>query len=206
MKKQDLFTLENPDIIRQRYELLYLPHIAPLTQWIKNYKAKGIDMPWIDPADGGVNARILILLQSPARSNLAPRFVSQDNPGPSQQNLNSFLKQAKIKRENIIIWNTIPWLTLYNKNIAPTKENINKCIAIIKTLIPLLKNISIVILAGAVALQTRKFFVQAYPDVVLLSMPHPSPLSLCRSPSVSEKIKNTLYQAHLLVSVNGAPY
>ncbi|WP_213046124.1 hypothetical protein, partial [Escherichia coli] len=46
--------------------------------------------------------------------------------------------------------NTIPWLTLYNKNIAPTKENINKGIAIIKTLMPLLKNISIVILAGAV--------------------------------------------------------
>ena len=198
MRKQKLFTLENPDIIRQRYELLYLPHIAPLTQWIKNYKAKGIDMPWIDPADGGVNARILILLQSPARSNLVPRFVSQDNPGPSQQNLNSFLKQARIKRENIIIWNTIPWLTLHNENVSPTKENINKGIAIIKTLMPLLKNVSIVILAGAVALQTRKFFAQAYPDVVILSMPHPSPVSLCRSPSVSEKIKNTLHQAHLL--------
>ncbi|HAX5140077.1 TPA: hypothetical protein JZG67_004633 [Escherichia coli] len=120
---------------------------------------------------------------------------TQDNPGPSQQNLNSFLKQAKIKRENIIIWNTIPWLTLHNENVSPTKENINKGIAIIKTLMPLLKNISIVILAGAVALQTRKFFVQAYPDVVLLSMPHPSPLSLCRSPSVSEKSK-TLFTRH----------
>ncbi|WP_251005956.1 hypothetical protein [Escherichia coli] len=134
MRKQKLFTLENPDIIRQRYELLYLPHIAPLTQWIKNYKAKGIEMLWIDPADGGVNARMLILLQSPARSNLVPRFVSQDNPGPSQQNLNSFLKQARIKRENIIIWNTIPWLILHNENVSPTKENINKGIAIIKTL------------------------------------------------------------------------
>ncbi|CAD5756772.1 Uncharacterised protein [Escherichia coli] len=91
-------------------------------------------MLWIDPADGGVNARMLILLQSPARSNLVPRFVSQDNPGPSQQNLNSFLKQARIKRENIIIWNTIPWLILHNENVSPTKENINKGIAIIKTL------------------------------------------------------------------------
>ncbi|CAD5731921.1 Uracil DNA glycosylase superfamily [Escherichia coli] len=157
MKRDINFTLKNKEITRQRYESLYLPHIAPLTRWVQSYKKNGTDMPWFDPADGGINARILILLQSPAKSELSPRFVSQDNPGPSQQNLNRFLKQAKIKRQNIIIWNTIPWLMPTNTKIIPTRENINKGLNIIKSLMPLLKNLRVILLAGSVASKTRIF-------------------------------------------------
>ncbi|EFJ1749927.1 uracil-DNA glycosylase [Escherichia coli] len=200
MKRDINFTLKNKEITRQRYESLYLPHIAPLTRWVQSYKKNGTDMPWFDPADGGINARILILLQSPAKSELSPRFVSQDNPGPSQQNLNRFLKQAKIKRQNIIIWNAIPWLMPTNTKIIPTRENINKGLNIIKSLMPLLKNVRVILLAGSVASKTRIFFEKEYPHIVLLNMPHPSPLSLCRSPDISTKIKDTLQQAYLLTA------
>ncbi|HAD6864968.1 TPA_asm: uracil-DNA glycosylase [Salmonella enterica subsp. enterica serovar Typhimurium str. SL1344] len=143
---------------------------------------------------------MLILLQSLGRSELSPRFVSQDNPSPSQQNLNSFLKQAKIKRQNIIIWNTIPWLTPTNTKIIPTRENINKGLSIIKSLMPLLKNVRVVLLTDSVASKTRIFFEKEYPHIVLLNMPHPNPLSLCRSPYISTKIKDTLQQAYLLTA------
>ncbi|HBB9607650.1 TPA: uracil-DNA glycosylase [Escherichia coli] len=157
-------------------------------------------MPWIDPADGGVKARVLILLQSPARSELIPRFVSLDNPCPSQQNLHRFLKQAGIKRKDIILWNTMPWLTPSGKKLSPTSNNITKGVEIIKSLIPLLKNLTVVVLAGLVASQTRPFFEREYPHLTLLTMPHPSPLSLCRSPSVTEAIKTTLHQAYILIN------
>ena len=200
MKKNESYTLRNPKIINQRCRGLYLPHVAPLTMRVQHYHEKGVDMPWVDPADGGIYARILILLESPARSELTPRFVSLDNPCPSQQNLSRFLKQARIKRKDIIIWNTMPWITPSGRKISPTKENINKGLAIIQSLMPLLKDITVVVLAGSVASQTRKFFEKEYPHMALLSMPHPSPLSLCRSPFVAEKIKTTLHQAYLLVT------
>lgn len=200
MKKDKNDTLKNPDILEQKCNALYSPHIAPLTRLVQNYHKKGVDMPWMDPADGGVQARMLILLQSPARSELTPRFVSLDNPCPSQQNLHRFLKQTGIKRKDIILWNTIPWLTPFGKKISPTRDNIRKGVGIIKSLMPLLKNLTVVVLAGSTALQTRPFFEREYPHVTLLTMPHPSPLSLCRAPSVAEAIRVTLHQAFLLIT------
>lgn len=109
-KRRQLHT-KNPDILKQKCNALYSCYIASLTRQVQCYHDKGVDMPWIDPADGGVKARMLILLQSPARSDLMPVFVSLDNPCPSQQNLHRFLKQTRIKRKDIILWNTMPWLT-----------------------------------------------------------------------------------------------
>jgi len=200
VKKDDNCTLKNPDILKQKCNALYSCHIASLTRQVQCYHDKGVDMPWIDPADGGVKARMLILLQSPARSDLTPRFVSLDNPCPSQQNLQRFLKQTGIKRKDIILWNTMPWLTLSGKKLSPTRNNITKGVGILKSLMPLLKNLTVVVLAGSAASQTRSFFEREYPHLTLLTMPHPSPLSLCRSPSVTEAIKTTLHQAYLLIN------
>ncbi|HBC5730386.1 TPA: uracil-DNA glycosylase [Escherichia coli] len=200
MNKDNSFTLKKLNLLEQKHNALYSHHIAPLTCLVQHYHEKGVNMPWIDPADGGVQARILILLQSPARSELVPRFVSLDNPCPSQQNLHRFLKQAGIKRKDIILWNTMPWLTISGKKISPTRNNIRRGVEVIKSLMPLLKDLTVIILAGSVALQTRPFFEREYPHVTLLTMPHPSPLSLCRAPSVSEAIKTTLHQAYLLIT------
>ncbi len=204
MNKDKSFILKKTDILEQKCNALYSNHIASLTRMVQNYHEKGVNMPWIDPADGGVQARMLILLQSPARSELTPRFVSLDNPCPSQQNLHRFLKQAGIKRKDIILWNTMPWLTPLGEKISPTRNNVRKGVEIIKSLMPLLEDLTVVVLAGSVALQTRPFFEREYPHITLLTMPHPSPLSLCRASSVAEEIKTTLHQAFLLITPHHA--
>ncbi|RDO50024.1 hypothetical protein C4A68_03222 [Escherichia coli] len=61
---------------------------------------------------------------------MIPRFVSLDNPCPYQQNLHRFLKQAGIKRKDIILWNTMPWLTPSGKKLSPTSNNITKGVEI----------------------------------------------------------------------------
>lgn len=200
MKIDESLTLKNPDIRNKKCNELYSRNIASLTFLVQHYHEKGVDMPWFDPEDGGVQAKVLILLQSPARSELMPRFVSLDNPCPSQQNLHHFLKQAGIRRKDIILWNTMPWIVRSGQKLSPTRKNIRRGVGIIKSLMPLLKNLRIVILAGAVALKARSFFETEYPHIILLSMPHPSPLSLCRSPSAAEAIKTTLHQVYLLIT------
>ncbi len=189
MKKEEYCIPGNPDILKKKYNALYSRHIASLTFQVQYYHEKGVNIPWIDPSDGGIQARILILLQSPEKIELTPRFVSLDNPCRSQQNLHHFLKQAGIKRKDIILWNAMPWLTPSEKKLSPGRKNIKRGTEIIKSLMPLLKDLTVVVLAGTVASQTRPFFEREYPHVTLLTMPHPSPLSLCRSPSVAEEIK-----------------
>jgi hypothetical protein len=48
--------------------MLTLPHIAPLTAYAASLRLRGsVEVPEFDPLDGGTNARVLFLLEKPAR-------------------------------------------------------------------------------------------------------------------------------------------
>jgi len=53
---------------RHRLDGLEDPHIAPLTEYVRRLRKQrggGESVPWIDPDDGGVHARVLLLLEAP---------------------------------------------------------------------------------------------------------------------------------------------
>ena len=62
------FALKDATEIERRRAMLALPHMSPLVSYVERGKAgRGIeyDVPLFDPCDGGVNSRILFLLEAP---------------------------------------------------------------------------------------------------------------------------------------------
>lgn len=99
--------LTDPELVRQRAARLSEAHIAPLERW-REAIAGGRSVPHFDPADGGIAARMLILLETPAARGDGIRFVSRDNASGTQRNLRRFLDDAGIARSDTLIWNTVP--------------------------------------------------------------------------------------------------
>nr|WP_135003464.1 uracil-DNA glycosylase family protein [Pseudomonas amygdali] len=152
-------------------------------------------MPYFDPLDGGVYAKILILLESPARTVSRARYVSRDNPG--LHNATSKVSWNRLGwNAETVIWNLYPWLPDLEKpkaslRRAQIEEGIEKLI----TLLPHFPDLATVVFAGRVAQQAMLRVRHAFPDISLLEMPHPSPLSVCTHPSVRQRILSTLRDA-----------
>jgi len=71
------------------------PHVAPLSELVDRMrKERGPDchIPYFDPCDGGIHARILILMEAPGPKAIGPNtggsgFVSRNNADPTASNL-----------------------------------------------------------------------------------------------------------------------
>lgn len=94
-----------------KHQKLNNPHIYPLTQLSEKWEREtGLQVPYFDPDDGGVKAKLLLLFEKPGPSIFAKDgsgFVSQDNCDHTAAAIKNFLHQAKIPRTQILIWNII---------------------------------------------------------------------------------------------------
>jgi hypothetical protein len=181
--------------LARRVELLSLPHVVALNQWVDTHAAVRA-LPYFDPLDGGADASILILLEAPARHAMRPRFVSRDNPGPAQRNLQRFLAQAAVARARTVLWNTVPWLA--DEQAPPARLGVAAVragIAMLGDVLDLLPCLRVVVLAGRTARQAHAAIEARRPGLIVLEMPHPSPLSVCTSPTVAPQIVATLARA-----------
>jgi hypothetical protein len=62
------------------------PHVRPLMDLLGSWETAGRSFPNIDPMNGGVNARVLFLQETPGPKAVGTRFVSRSNPDPTAQN------------------------------------------------------------------------------------------------------------------------
>jgi hypothetical protein len=84
--------MRDPAVREARLAALHQPHIAPLTEFVHSLRTReGNEYPYFDPADGGVNASILFLLEKPGPMTVpkgrglrqGSGFISRDNDDPS---------------------------------------------------------------------------------------------------------------------------
>lgn len=185
--------LDDPEEAARRYCQRYLPAVAPLNRWVEAQAGGTRAMPYFDPLDGGVGASVLVLLEAPARHAMQPRFVSRDNPGPAQRNLKRFLEQAQLERAETVLWNTVPWLQpLEAAPLRLRASDIRNGIALLGEVLGLLPCLRVVVCAGRTARQAQATIQEARPGLLVLSMPHPSPLAVCAGPHVARQIVATL--------------
>lgn len=179
-----------------RQALLTLPHIAPLENW-RSSLARGRQVPHVDPHDGGTDARLLILLETPGPGDAPIRFVSRDNPGGTQRNLARFLDEAGIARCDMLLWNCVPWVVHVPgaRNRPLRRGEIREGLETLPGLLGLLPHLTTVVLAGRVAREAAPIVVAARPYVAILTMPHPSPANVCTNPAVAAAIRATLGEA-----------
>ena len=96
------------------------PAAAPLTAWVEgliaNRTKAGLpaEIPMADPADAGVNAEVLLLLEAPGpmtnvkNARAGSGFIVSDNNDATAENLWRAWRAAGLK-DQALIWNIVPW-------------------------------------------------------------------------------------------------
>ena len=171
--------------------------MRPLAAFASRLRAEtGRPVPDMDPLDGGVGARLLLLLETPAAARQAG-FVSRDNATPTARNIRRFCEAAGLPRDVMLIWNAVPWIggDGSGRNVAPRPAEVRAGLLRLPPLLALLPRLEVVVLAGRVARMASGTVQAARPGLLVLTMPHPSPTIVCTSPRIGESIAGTLAAA-----------
>ena len=84
------------------------------------------DVPYFDPCDGGVGARVLFLFEKPGRraaNDGGSGFISRDNNDETARATKRFLDEAGFAREETILWNVIPGWNGTRRITVPEKNH-----------------------------------------------------------------------------------
>jgi len=186
-----------PEERAARHAALAGPHMAAIARYVATLRAANRDVPDADPADGGVNARLLLLLETPGPTWRRTGFVSRDNPTPTSANLRRFLDAAGIARADMVIWNAIPFVIHAPGavNRAPRRPELAAGLALLPGFLDLLPKLRVAVLAGRMAAMAEPVVSAARSGLPILHMPHPSPTYVCTNPDVPRRIVTTLERA-----------
>ena len=188
----------DPATLAARHALLDRPHVTPLRALAARIAAEQeAEVPEPDPFDGGVGARLLVLLETPGPSIARTRFVSRDNDTGTAANLGRFLDAAGIARADLLIWNAIPFVIHAPgaRNRPPRTGEIREGARYLEPLLALLPALRVVVLSGRVAGLLGPRVETLRPDLPTIRVPHPSPTYVCTSPTVPDRIRDGLRTA-----------
>ena len=158
-------------------------------------------MPHVDPDDGGINARLLLLLETPGPRLSSPRFVSRDNSTGTARNITRFMGAAGIDRRDTILWNCVPWIIHADGalNRAPRRDEMEEGLTYLPSFMRLLPKLRVVVMSGRYAGMAESVLLIAKPDLTLFNTPHPSPVFVNTRPDIAPGIVATLKQAALIL-------
>ena len=181
--------LADPVARAERLKQLNMPHIAPLTQFVKNLREQRgsqAHIPDFDPWDGGVDAEILFLLEAPGPKAKSSGFVSRNNPDETAKTLFKLTQAAQIPRHQVVLWNVVPWyIGKENGRIRPAVAgDLSSAATALQTLLPILKQVSTIVFMGKKAARVKADIELWHPGKYrFVETPHPSPMCLNRSRS-----------------------
>lgn len=188
-------------------KLLNAPHVAPLTSYVEKWRrlrGGGDSIPYFDPSEAGIHARILLLLEAPGaravdsnglRFATGSGFVSADNDDQTAANTWCLLNEAGVnRRAHLATWNAVPWYLGDSRRIrAADLADIDEARPAIEELIGLLPELRVVVLLGRRA--ERAWTRAGKTELPYISAPHPSPRNLNGRPESRELIRNALTDA-----------
>jgi len=180
-------TLGNPQFLSQRLEKIWMPNIAPLTEFVLDLResigAKAT-IPFFDPLDAGLDANVLFLLEAPGPKAVNSGFVSRNNPDETAKNIFLLMEEAHIQRTKSILWNIVPWYIGSEKRIRPANsDDIKKGSVHLEKLLNLLPKLQAIVLLGKKAQKAEERILAMFPDLVVFNCPHPSPMYVNRNPN-----------------------
>ncbi len=196
-------SLADPTALAARRTMVDAAHLRPLRALATRItQATGAFVPDPDPLDGGVEARLLLLLETPGPSIGRIGFVSRDNVTGTAANLFRFLAEAGIARRDTLIWNAVPWIIHAEGalNRAPRRSELKAGQAWLAPLIGILPRLDVVVLSGRIAGESQGQIAQSRPSLPVITIPHPSPTYVCTSPSVRTRILDGLRRAAAILA------
>ena len=172
------------------------PHVKQLNDWVRSLRSRlGGDaiVPWFDPADGGVGASILWLLEAPGPKATLERggsgMVSCDNNDRTALNAFETRQEAGVARDRVVHWNVIPYYLGSDTKIrAWAHDDVAAVGPLLGELMALLPRVRCVILGGAAAQKAwRDHQPRGYRGHAI-DCPHPSPTNVNTRPGTRDAI------------------
>lgn len=159
-------------------------------------------MPDPDPLDGGVAARLLLMLETPGPAVVRTGLVSRDSATGTAANLFRLLREVGIARGDTLIWNAVPWVIHAEGalNRAPRRSELAAAAPYLAPLLDCLPDLAVVVLAGRFAGEARAPLERLRPDLPVVAIPHPSPTYVCTAPSVRTRILAGLGEAAAILA------
>lgn len=149
--------LRDPKAIAQRHDMLATTEtVLPLEAWARDVedrrrgKLPDIVVPHFDPAEAGVNARTLMLLEAPGPKTVpewgGSGFISTDNNDVTANNSWTCRNEAAL-HGHTLAWNILPWV-LGRANVKPTPAELAQGAMELRGLLELLPDLRVILLAG----------------------------------------------------------
>lgn len=197
----------NQSLLTSKRARLDDPHVGSLNAMVREinrHRADDHAAPWFDPADGGTDADVLLLLECPgprASAHKGSGFVSADNDDQTAENIVTLLHEAQLDRSRIVIWNVVPWY-LPSTDGRSTKNASSADIVEsgpwLERLVSQLPNLKLVVPMGTPALSGWMRYLTGSPQRPLwptLAVPHPSPQRLNTDTTARPRILNAFMRA-----------
>jgi len=197
MDKDAPKSLGDPAAREARRLQLREPHMAALAEFARRLRTSypGRQVPDFDPWDGGVQARVLYLLEAPGGRAVDSGFVSRNNPDESAKNFFELNIKAGIPRRLTVIWNAVPWYIGTGTKIrAASKADVYAGQPPLLELLCLLARLEVVVFVGRAAEHAGEWLKRERPELMYFSCPHPSPQNLNTVPANRQKILQVLHK------------
>ena len=148
------------------------PHVRSLMDLLRSWETAARSFPNIDPMNGGVNARVLFLQETPGPKAVGTRFVSRSNPDPTAQNAGKALDQAGFAWTDYLRWNVVPYyISDISKNVNASGDQIREAAHYTQAFLDILTKLRVVVFSGLQAKRQRKF-LRIRPGVAVLTTWH----------------------------------
>ena len=161
---------------------------SPLPSFVDRIRSEnqlGREIPDFDPGNGNEIAKYLFVLEAPGPKAVETGYISFENPDQTARNFREQLEVAQISRDEIVIWNIVPW---YVGNEARTQiRRVQRDETALGTqyllqLVKLLPNLRCIVLVGGAARRAH-VPLSAATTARILSCHHPSPRAMNLQPS-----------------------
>jgi uracil-DNA glycosylase len=195
--------------VSERLGMLGAPGISPLQEWATElHLQRRQPVPHFDPAGGGTSARVLIVTESPGPA--APSgdrsgsgFASIDNDDPAAAQLWQLHSEVGPNQSDCVHWNIVPWY-LPAGAAKPDAADLRDGSTAMLQLLPLLRQVEVVILSGLLAQKGWHRYVRpSRRDLPVIDTWHPSPLSM-KQPGKREELRAALAAAERRIEVTGS--
>ena len=157
---------------------------AELVDQIRKEQGLGIEVLDFDSENGNERARYLFLLEAPGPKAVQTGYVSLNNPDPTARSFQRQLRQAGVAREDIAVWNVVPWYLGdegRRKIRGANSRDVRAGLQYLKPLVAAMPGLQCIVLVGGAARKAH-VFLSRVTTARILSCHHPSAQALNANP------------------------
>lgn len=148
----------DPRVVADKMSRIRSPHVQPINDLadliaLTEGFGKG-EVPYVDPDTGGIDARMLVLLDNPstkAESGSGSGLLSLDNDDRTARNCREAYQRHGVQISDVVHWNVVPFPVAGVKNGGSTPAERVRGERWTREIVAMLPQLEIVLLLGAAA-------------------------------------------------------